>query len=97
MMKKITWALFAAVLATSFASPVRAHEYMLSPGDAAALSAFEGGQAGVWDYAPVPHSGQVAVQKSGVKLYDQAPDVQSQTNQSQTNMPDAMLMGIGGR
>jgi hypothetical protein len=79
MMKKITWALFAAVLATSFASPVLAQEYTLSPGDAAAISASQEGRPGLWDYAPVPHSGHVAVQKRGVKLYDEVPDVQSQT------------------
>jgi hypothetical protein len=87
MMKKIKWVCLAAVLATSFASPALAQSFAFSGSETGALSAYYGGQQ-LWDYAPISRGGPTATRTHGLKLYDVAPDVQSQTD-----WPSAAAMG----
>ena len=87
MMKKIKWVCLAAVLATGFASPALAQSFAFSGSETNALSSYYGGQK-LWDYAPTSRGGLTAVRTHGRKLYDVAPDVQSQTY-----WPSAAAMG----
>jgi hypothetical protein len=87
MMKKFRWVCVATVLATGFASPALAQSFAFSGSEAKALSAYYDGQQ-LWDYAPASRGGLTATRTNGRKLYDMAPDVQSQTC-----WPSAAAMG----
>jgi hypothetical protein len=87
MMKKFRWVCLATVLATGFASPALAQSFAFSGSETDALSSYYGGQQ-LWDYAPTSRGGLAATRTHGLKLYDEAPDAQSQTY-----WPSAAAMG----